>query len=438
MCAFLWESGGESIKCLGRKIPLEKIETRFRYPPLFLTLLCQSPFVSCRIRLKKILSICKNMLIERKSGANMEEIKKCMRQAKTILKQNVGVMDTNGLVIASTDPDIEGTTDSTARAVMMSDDLFSGTADKTYLKIAVGDQIKYIIFIDSDEPAARVYLELMAEWIKTAIKERGTDAEKELFTKNVLLENELQGEIPIKAREFKINCNLARLVMVVRTAREEGADALEILQNFYTDSDAASVLAIDETTSIIVLNAEEAIASEEDRNSFIENCAHSVLDVLNNEGVTAFIGVGSYVSLFQNISKSYRDAMLALRVGKIFEKNCYISRYDKLGLGRLIYQLPATLCQMFIDEVFPNEAYRTLDEDTINTIESFFANNLNGSETSRELYVHRNTLVYRLDKVKKNTGLDLRSFDDAVLFKMASMVRTYIEYLETSKDNMIR
>ncbi|SEW36674.1 transcriptional regulator, CdaR family [Ruminococcaceae bacterium KH2T8] len=368
----------------------------------------------------------------------MEEIKKCMRQTKMILKQDVGVMDTNGLVIASTDPENEGKTDSSARAVMMSDDIFSGTADRTYMKVAIGEQFRYIIYIQSDEPAARTYLELLAEWIKTAVKERGTDAEKELFTKNVLLENELQGEIPIKAREYKINCSEARLVMVVRSSREDGAEVLEILQNFYSDSDTACVLAMDETTAIVVLNAEEAVGSEDERNIFIQNSAQSILDCLNNEGLTVYIGVGSFVSLFQHISKSYRDAMLALRVGKIFEKNCFISRYDKLGLGRLIYQLPATLCQMFIDEVFPNEAYKTLDDDTVATIESFFANNLNGSETSRELYVHRNTLVYRLDKVKKNTGLDLRSFDDAVLFKMASMVRTYLEYLETSKDNMIR
>lgn len=368
----------------------------------------------------------------------MEEIKKCMRQAKTILKQNVGVMDTTGLIIASTNSDLEGTTDSTARAVMMSDDVFSSTSEKTYLKIAIGEQYKYIISIDEVDAQARIYLELIAEWIKTAVKERGTDAEKELFTKNVLLENELQGEIPIKAREFKINCSEARLVMVIRTAKEDGAETLEILQNFYTDADQVTVLAMDETTSIVVLNAEDAIKSEQDRNVFIETSAQSILDCLNNEGHTAFIGVGSFVNMFQHIAKSYRDAMLALRVGKIFEKNIYISRYDKLGLGRLIYQLPATLCQMFIDEVFPNEAYKTLDEDTLTTIDSFFANNLNGSETSRELYVHRNTLVYRLDKVKKNTGLDLRSFDDAVLFKMASMVRIYLKYLETSKDNMIR
>ncbi len=368
----------------------------------------------------------------------MEEIKKCMRQAKTILKQSVGVMDTTGLVIAATEPEIEGTVDSSARAVMMSDDVFSSTAEKTYMKIAIGEQYKYIIYIASDEPAARIYLELLAEWIKTAIKERGTDAEKELFTKNVLLENELQGEIPIKAREYKINCNIPRIVMVVRSIKEEGAEALVILQNFYADSEAATVLAMDEATAIVVLNVDESISSETDRNAFVDQAANSVIDCLSNEGITVYIGVGSFVNHFQNISKSYRDAMLALRVGKIFEKNCSVSRYDKLGLGRLIYQLPATLCQMFIDEVFPNEAYRTLDEDTVATIESFFANNLNGSETSRELYVHRNTLVYRLDKVKKNTGLDLRSFDDAVLFKMASMVRTYLEYLETSKDNMIR
>lgn len=368
----------------------------------------------------------------------MEEMKKCMRRARGILKAQVGVMDISGLIVASTNPELEGTIDSSARAVMISEDQFAGTADKTYMKIAIGEQYKYIIYIESVEPNVKIYLELMSEWIKTAIKEHGTDSDKEMFTKNVLLENELQGEIPIKAREFKINCNSARLVMVVRTAREEGADTLEVLQNFYSDSDAASVLAMDETTTIIIYDAEEAMGSEADRDAFMDTNSRAILDCLNNESITALIGVGSFVKIFQNISKSYRDAMLALRVGKIFEKNCTISRYDKLGLGRLIYQLPATLCQMFIDEVFPNEAYKSLDEDTNETIESFFANNLNGSETSRELFVHRNTLVYRLDKVKKNTGLDLRSFDDAVLFKMASMVRTYLEYLETSRDNMIR
>lgn len=364
----------------------------------------------------------------------MEEIKKCMRQAKTILSQDVGVMDVSGLIIASTDPTLEGTVDSSVRAVMMSDDAFSGTAGKTYMKIAIGEQTKYIIYIDGVQPEVRVYLELLAEWIKSAIKERGTDAERELFTKNVLLENELPGDIPLKARGFKIDYTVPRFVMVIRTAREDGNEALEALQNFYSDSKVADVMAMDEKTMIIIMNADV-----DNQDEYIDSSSHAVLDCLNNESITAFVGVGSVVPFFQNISKSYRDAMQSLKIGSVFEKKQYVTRYDKLGLGRIIYQLPPTLCQMFIDEVFPNGAYETLDEDTLTTIWSFFANNLNGSETSRELFVHRNTLVYRLDKVQKNTGLNLRSFEDAVLFKIASMVRTYLEYTESGKnDNLIR
>ena len=368
----------------------------------------------------------------------MEEIKKCIKLASSILKTEAGVMDTSGSIIASTNPESEGQSDSASRAVMLSEDQFSSTSDKSYMKITINDQVRYIAYLNGTDANSRVNLSLLGEWIKTVVKEHGTDAEKELFIKSVLLENELVGEIPIKARDFKINCNEPRLVIVVRTSEEDGANTLDILQSIYGETSNAAVFAMDEATSIIVLNVAELVSSDGDRNAFVDETSQAILDSLNNEGITAYIGVGSFVPVFQQIAKSYRDSMLALRVGKIFEKNCYISKYNQLGIGRLIYQLPSTLCRMFIDEVFPNEAYRSLDEDTLATIDCFFENTLNGSETSRELFVHRNTLVYRLDKVKKNTGLDLRSFDDAVLFKMASMVRTYLQYLETSKDNMIR
>ena len=367
----------------------------------------------------------------------MEEIKKCIKLASSILKTEAGVMDTNGSIIASTNPDMEGQSDSASRAVMLGEDQFSSTSDKSYMKIIVNDQVRYIAYLYGTDANSRVNLSLLGEWIRTVVKEHGTDAEKELFIKSVLLENELAGEIPIKARDFKINCNEPRLVIVVRTSEEDGAATLDMLQSVYGENTNATVLAMDETTSIMVLNVGGEDA-DNDENDFVDETSQAILDTLNNEGITAYIGVGSVVPTFQQIAKSYRDSMLALRVGKIFEKNCYISKYNQLGIGRLIYQLPSTLCRMFIEEVFPNEAYRSLDEDTLATIDCFFENNLNGSETSRELFVHRNTLVYRLDKVKKNTGLDLRSFDDAVLFKIASMVRTYLQYLETSKDNMIR
>lgn len=365
----------------------------------------------------------------------MEEIKKVMRQAKLIFADNiVGVMDQSGVIIASTDQNLEGTVDSTIRAVMKSNDLFSATADRTYMKVKAGEQIKNVIFIDSVDSDIRMNLMLLGEWIKAAVKDRGSDAERELFAKNVLLENELPGDIPLKAKNYGIDYALPRLVMVVRTAVEDTEEALVILRSLYSDPDVGSAMAMDEKTIILILNADC-----DDRDEFVSNAANGALDCLTNEGVSARIGVGSVVSHYHNISKSYRDAMQSLKIGNIFEKKQQVTRYDKLGIGRIIYQLPPTLCQMFIDEVFPDGAYDSLDEDTLATIQCFFDNNLNGSETSRELFVHRNTLVYRLDKVQKNTGLNLRSFDDAVLFKIASMVRQYLNYTDDGKsDNQIR
>jgi carbohydrate diacid regulator len=163
----------------------------------------------------------------------------------------------------------------------------------------------------------------------------------------------------------------------------------------------------------------------------INEIANQILDNLNAESMAkVHIGIGMPAETLKETAKSYREASLALTVGNIFDNENYVMRYDKLGLGRLIYQLPPTLCHMFLDEVFPKGAYEALDSETLLTIQKFFENNLNGSETSRQLFVHRNTLVYRLDKVQKITSLDLRSFDDAVLFKLASMVRKYLEKQE--------
>ena len=368
----------------------------------------------------------------------MEEIKKLMRNAKAILEQNAGVMDLTGNIIAATEPEIEGTTDSSIRAVMTSNDVFASTADKTYMKVAIGDQFKYVVYIEGIEGGVRTNLQLLAEWLKTTVKEKGTDAEKTIFFRNVLLDNEIRSEVPMIARGYKIDCNDPRLVLVVRTAAEQSAEAYEILQNLYTDSDIATVISMDDTTAIVIIDALESQVSEATRDSFIEENSQSVLACLTSEGCKAKVAVGSVVNSFMDISKSYSDAMTALKVSKIFDGEADLSRYDKLGLGRLIYQLPKPLCEMFIREVFPNEAFKQLDEETRTTIDTFFANDLNGSETSRELFVHRNTLVYRLEKVKTKTGLDLRKFDDAVLFKMATMVRTYIDYLNDTNDNKIR
>ena len=121
---------------------------------------------------------------------------------------------------------------------------------------------------------------------------------------------------------------------------------------------------------------------------------------------------------------------MALDVGKIFYSHKKVIAYGNLGIGRLIYQLPLPLCKMFIKEIFDDKTPDDFDEETLTTINKFFENNLNVSETSRQLYIHRNTLVYRLDKLQKSTGLDLRVFEDAITFKIALMVVKYMNYME--------
>ncbi|MBQ2067178.1 MAG: helix-turn-helix domain-containing protein [Clostridiales bacterium] len=368
----------------------------------------------------------------------MEEIKKCMRQVKTILPVDCGVLDTSGVILAATDDSLEGETDPSFRAVMSGGDIFASTADRTYLKVNIGEQLKYVIYVESTDADAKISLQLISEWIKTIAKEKGTDAEKSIFIRNVLLDNEIRSEVPMIARGFKIDCKDERLVIVVRTAADQSTEAFEILQNLYNDSDTTMVISMDDTTTIVIIDSSDTSGDEAARGEFIDDASQSILACLNSEGCVAKVAVGSIVPSFMDISKSYSDAMTALKVSKIFDGEQDISRYDKLGLGRLIYQLPKPLCEMFIREVFPNDAFRQLDEETRTTIDTFFANDLNGSETSRELFVHRNTLVYRLEKVKTKTGLDLRKFDDAVLFKMATMVRIYIDYLNDTNDNKIR
>jgi len=355
----------------------------------------------------------------------MEEIKKCIREVSQILDRTVGVMDTTGLVIACTDASWEGIEDSSVRAVLLSDELTASTSGKTYIKIQVGEQTQYIGFISGTDSSSRTYLELISHWIKAALRERNTDAERETFIKNILLENELPGDIPLKAREFKVPYALRRIVFLIRVAQSEAPSCVEILHNLFPDRKTHYVLAMDEET--IVLLAE----LDEDYETSVEETSKMILDNLNTESMSrVYIGIGMTAETMKDAAKSYREATMALRVGSIFENDQYVMRYDKLGLGRLIYQLPPTLCNMFLDEVFPKGAYEALDSETLLTISKFFENNLNGSETSRRLFVHRNTLVYRLDKVQKITGLDLRSFDDAVLFKLAAMVRTYLEKQE--------
>lgn len=352
----------------------------------------------------------------------MEEFERIMQQAADILDRVAGVTDSQGNVLASTSLSRVGSEDKLAKELFDSDDTISVTGKATYRKFGTDTQDEYVCFIDGTDSVSQTYLELLVNWLTSAVRDGDHEAEKEAFLKNILLENELPGDIPLKSREYRIPYAALRVTFVIRVHEDDNMNCLEIMRELFPNRRIDYVLPMDEENVVLIKELHR------DEMDTVDEIASSVLDTLNSESMAkVHIGTGMPAETLKDCAKSYREANLALTVGGIFEPESYIMRYDRLGLGRLIYQLPSTLCHMFLDEVFPEGSYEQLDSETLLTIDKFFENNLNGSETSRQLFVHRNTLVYRLDKVEKITGLDLRKFEDAVMFKLASMVRQYLE-----------
>ena len=207
---------------------------------------------------------------------------------------------------------------------------------------------------------------------------------------------------------------------------EKETNILERARTLFGDKNKDFVTAVDEKNVIIVKEV-----GANDGYTEAEKFAGQILDAFKADGVELLhVAYGTIVGDIKEVSKSYKEAKLALDVGKIFFNDKDIIAYNTLGIGRLIYQLPIPLCKMFIREIFEGKSPDDFDEETLTTINKFFENSLNVSETSRQLYIHRNTLVYRLDKIQKITGLDLRVFEDAITFKIALMVVKYMKYME--------
>lgn len=256
-----------------------------------------------------------------------------------------------------------------------------------------------------------------------AYKER---FDRDNFIKNLLLDNLLLIDIYNRAKKLHIQADARRVVFVLETPPGKNTGVLEIVRSLYAGKHKDFVTAVDERNVIIVKEVADNISYAD-----LEKTAQVILDAVSAEkGDGANIAIGTIVKEIKEVSRSYKEAHMALDVGKIFFESQPIVTYSTLGIGRLIYQLPISLCKMFIKEIFDNKSPDDFDEETLTTINKFFANSLNVSETSRQLYIHRNTLVYRLDKLQKNTGLDLRVFEDAITFKIALMVAKYMKYME--------
>lgn len=230
-----------------------------------------------------------------------------------------------------------------------------------------------------------------------------------------------------RAKKLHIDTDVRRIVFIIETKNEKDTNALETVRNIFSTKTKDFITAVDEKNIILVKEVKQT-ESYDDMNKI----AKVVVDMLNTEVMSSVhVSYGTIVNEIKEVSRSYKEAKMALDVGKIFYENQNIIAYSNLGIGRLIYQLPLPLCKMFIREIFDGKSPDEFDEETLTTIDKFFENSLNVSETSRQLYIHRNTLVYRLDKLQKSTGLDLRVFEDAITFKIALMVVKYMKYMES-------
>jgi carbohydrate diacid regulator len=245
--------------------------------------------------------------------------------------------------------------------------------------------------------------------------------DKVSFVKNIILDNILPSDIYIKSNELHFSEEF-RAVIVMKFQGTPPTPPYEIVQTLVTDKNKDYVIGISEQDIVIVKEV-----SAQTTASDIEKLAQDMMDTITKEHqVKLLVGISSIVENLKDLARAYKEARISLEVGKVFDIEKPIMCYENLGIGRLIYQLPTTLCEIFLGEVFKKGSLESLDRETLMTVQSFFENNLNVSETSRKLFVHRNTLVYRLEKIRKLTGLDLREFDHAVTFKVALMVKKYL------------
>ena len=342
----------------------------------------------------------------------------------------LGVIDTDGNVVSCTDVALLGErwTDA-ALKVGGAEGLVS--VDGKVFKAIVGNSnyFEYAVFCGGEDELARGLCAMAHVALSDAKSFYEEKHDRGTFVKNIIMDNILPGDIYIRAKELHFATDAPRAVFLVRQIGHADVSTVDILSGMFPDKLQDFVISINETDIAIVKQITNGTTNED-----LEKIAQGVEDMLKNElFVKSVIGIGTVAEHLRELADAYKEAQTAIDVGKVFDTEKTIINYENLGIGRLIYQLPTTLCDIFLSEVFKKNSIDSLDHETLFTINKFFENNLNVSETSRKLFVHRNTLVYRLEKIKKLTGLDLREFDHAIIFKVALMVRKYLSSREARK-----
>ena len=348
--------------------------------------------------------------------------KDVIQQMKVSMDRVIGVVDSTATVVACSNPSKIGETNEFVLLDIADTSEIFVRDGYTYKSFGGIVKSGFAVFVEGSDDVAARYANILAISFGNIKQYYDEKYDRNIFIKNVILDNILPGEIFLKAREFHFNTDVSRVAVLIRILSDNEVSVYDIIQNLFPDKQKDFVLNISDKEVVLIKEVKPNIETRD-----LEKMARSIVDTLGSEFYTqSTVGIGTIVYGIKDLARSYKEAQIALEVGKVFDTDKIIISYDNLGIARLIYQLPTTLCEAFLQEVFKRGSIESLDQETLFTIQKFFENNLNVSETSRKLFVHRNTLVYRLEKIKKLTGLELREFDHAIIFKVALMVKKYL------------
>lgn len=343
---------------------------------------------------------------------------------KEITRIDLSVMDLNGRILATTEEHLVDKHKSSVVDFVDSQEESQLVQGYKYFKVYDDHAPEYVIAVRAEAEDVYKIGKIAAFQIQNlliAYKER---YDKANFIKNLLLDNLLLVDVYNRAKKLHIEIDVKRVAIIIETKARNDINVLEVVRSILPSKTKDFITAVDEKNIVLIyeMKDNETIVD-------VKKSSNDIVEMLNSETLNvAFLAIGTVVKDIKEVSKSYEDAKIALEVGKIFLEDKHMVAYDNLGIGRLIYQLPFPLCKIFIKEIFNDKSPDNFDEETLRSINKFFENRLNISETARQLHIHRNTLVYRLDKIQKITGLDLRVFEDAITFNIALMVGKYIKY----------
>lgn len=353
-------------------------------------------------------------------------IRSSIEELKAISKIDLSVWDLEGKVVAATFESDEITPELIAGfAASPADSQVMGMHH--LMKVLDEEEVLYILDAKGGSEDTYMLGKIAVSQLQHLIVAYKERYDRHNFFQNLLLDNMLLVDIYNRAKKLHIEASARRAVFLIETDKEKDAATTELLNGMFSAQVGDYITAVDESSVILIKELE----TEEDYTK-LDQIAHTIVDMMSMEAMmNVRVAYGTIVGELKEVSKSYKEAKMALDVGKIFYAEKKVTAYNTLGIGRLIYQLPINLCRIFIDEIFGSNIPSELDDETLTTINKFFENNLNVSETSRQLYVHRNTLVYRIEKLEASTGLDIRTFEDALTFKIALMVVNYMKYLDS-------